>query len=105
MALSALAEELETLAAEANPYSMHDPRTFEIIAQLEAMPLEDRLAMMLAMAFTFPLLKDDHDWKARIEAVLGEIKPSAEEHGDIMVRAGRISRRLKADLASAELER
>jgi hypothetical protein len=84
---------------------MHDPRTFEIIAQLGAMPLEDRLAMMLAMAFTFPLLKDDHDWKARTAAVLGEIKPSAEEHGDIIVRAGLISRRLKAELASAELER
>jgi hypothetical protein len=77
---------------------MHDPRTPEILAGLEAMPREDRPTMMRAMSFTFPLLKNDRDWQARIDEVLATLDPTAVEHADIIVKAGRMSTLLKAEL-------
>jgi len=53
---------------------------------------------MHAMAFAFPSLKNDRDWRARIEAVVSELKPSAMEYADIVLRADHISTRLKAAL-------
>jgi hypothetical protein len=105
-ALSELAEECETLAAQANPYLLHDPRTPDTLAWLEAMlPLDGRLALMHAMTFAFPLIKNDRRWQARIEAIFAELHPSAEEHGNIIIRAARISRRLKAEIAPVDPER
>ena len=101
-ALSEIAEECEALAAKAKPYFMHDPRRPDTLAWLDAMqPLDGRLALMLAMALAFPLIKNDRRWQARIDAIRSELHPSAEEHGNIMLKAGRISRRLRAELAAS----
>ena len=101
-ALSEMAEECGSIAAKANPYLMHDPRRPDTLAWLEAVrPLEGRLALMLAMALAFPLIKNDRRWQARIDAIRAELHSSAEEHGDIMLKAGRISRRLRAELAAS----
>ena len=60
---------------------MRDPRTPEILAWLEAMlPLDERLAVMHAMTFAFPLLKNDRDWTATVSAVLVELKPTKRQH-------------------------
>jgi hypothetical protein len=75
--------------------AMHDPRTPEILAWLEAMPLADRLTVMHAMSFAFRLLKNDRGWTTKVSAVLIELKPSARQHEDILTEAGRISGRLK----------
>jgi hypothetical protein len=77
---------------------MHDTRAPEVRVQIEGLPLADRLAMMHAMAFAFPSLKNDRDRRARIEAVVSELKPSAKEYADIVLRADHISIRLKAAL-------
>jgi hypothetical protein len=61
--------------------------------------------MMHAMAFAFPSLKNDGDWRARIEAVVSELKPSAKEYADIVLRADRISIRLRAGAVGDELRR
>jgi hypothetical protein len=79
---------------------MHDPRTPEILAWVEAMPLVERLTVMHAMTFVFPLLKSDRTWKARMAAVRTELKPTADELGDILIEASRISARLKLELAA-----
>jgi len=101
-ALSEMAEECESLAAKANPYLMHDPRRPDTLAWLEAvLPLEERLALMVAMACAFPLIENDRRWQAHIDAIRAELHPGAEEHGDIMLKAGRISRRLRAELAAS----
>jgi hypothetical protein len=77
---------------------MRDPRTPEILAWLEGMlPLDERLAVMHAMTFAFPLLKNDRAWLARIDAVIGELQPTAERHAEILVKAGNISRHLKCE--------
>jgi hypothetical protein len=105
-ALSEIAEECEDLAAKVKPDFMHDPRRPDTLAWLEAMqPLDGRLALMLAMAFAFPPIKYDRRWQARIDAIMAELHPSAEEHGEILLKAGRISRRLKAELAAAQPQR
>jgi hypothetical protein len=44
---------------------MHDPRTPEIMAWVDAMPFAERLTVMHAMSFAFPLLKDDLDGQRR----------------------------------------
>jgi hypothetical protein len=80
---------------------MRDPRTPEILAWLEAMlPLDERLAVMHAMTFAFPLLKNDRAWLARIDAVIGELQPTAQRHAEILVKARKISGRLKRELTS-----
>ena len=61
--------------------------------------------MMHAMAFAFPSLKNDRDWRERIEAVVSELKPSAKEYADIVLRADRISIRLRAGAVGDELRR
>jgi hypothetical protein len=99
VALSTLAEELETLAAEAQ--TIRDPRTPEILAWLEAMlPLEERLAVMHALTSAFPLLKNDRAWLMRIDAAIGELQPTTERHAEIVVKAGKISGRLMRELKS-----
>ena len=87
-----------------HPYlrSMPDPRTPEILAWLEILPLTQRLATLHAMSFAFPLLKNDRQWIRRVETVLGELQPTAAQHADILFEAGRISLRLKRQLSANE---
>ena len=82
--------------------SMRDPRTPEILAWLEILPLTQRLATLHAMSFAFPLLKNDRQWIRRVETVLGELQPTAAQHADILFEAGRISLRLKRQLSANE---
>jgi hypothetical protein len=74
---------------------MQDPRTPEILAWLRRLAPRDRLATMYAMSAVYPAIKNDRSWKARIDAVVAELKPTPQEHADIMIEAGRISRNLK----------
>jgi hypothetical protein len=87
-----------------HPYlkSMRDPRTPEILAWLEILPLSQRLATLHAMSFAFPSLKNDRQWISRIETVLGELQPTAAQHADILFEAGNISLRLKRQLSADE---
>jgi hypothetical protein len=87
-----------------HPYlrSMRDPRTPEILAWLETLPLSQRLATLHAMSFAFPLLKNDRQWIRRIEIVLDELQPTAAQHADILFEAGSISLRLKRQLPTDE---
>jgi hypothetical protein len=78
---------------------MHDPRTPEIMAWVDAMPIAEGLTVMHAMSFAFPLLKSDRGWTAMVSAVLVELKPTKRQHEDILIEAGRISGRLKRELA------
>jgi hypothetical protein len=81
---------------------MRDPRTPEILAWLEILPLTQRLAKLHAMSFAFPLLKDDREWIRRTETVLGELQPTPAQHADILFEAGRISLRLKRQISTDE---
>ena len=62
------------------------------------MPIAERLTVMHAMSFAFPLLKNDRTWTATVSAVLVEL-PNKRQHEDILLEAGRISGRLKRELA------
>jgi uncharacterized protein YktB (UPF0637 family) len=62
------------------------------------MPLRQRLATMHAMMMSFRSLQQDDTWKARMAATRTELRPSAEELGDILREAGEISARLSAEL-------
>ena len=76
---------------------MRDPRTPDIMAWLEAKPIAERLTVMHAMSF--PILKNDRGWTAKVSAVLVEMKPTKRQHEGILIEAGRISGRLKRELA------
>jgi hypothetical protein len=76
-----------------------DPRTPEILAWLETLPLAERLATMHAMVLAFPALHRSQQWKARLAVVRAELAPTAKQLGDILKKASQISMRLKAGLA------
>jgi hypothetical protein len=88
-------------SAEARPIlpPMTDPRSPEILTWLDTLPLTDRLATLHAMPIAFPQLRQSEEWKARIAVAHAELRPSAEELGDILRDAGRRGERLKAELA------
>ena len=69
-----------------------------LVTWVGAMPIAERLTVLHAMSFAFPILKNDRAWKARISAVLVELKPTKRQHEDILIEAGRISGRLKSAL-------
>jgi hypothetical protein len=77
---------------------MQDPRTPEIMAWVDAMPLAERLTVIHAMSFAFPTLKNDRDWRAKVSTVLVELKPTKRQHEAILINAGRMSGRLKRAL-------
>jgi hypothetical protein len=81
---------------------MRDPPAPEIMAWLRRLPPRDRLAMMYAIAGVFPVLDEVRAWTAGIDDVLAELKPTPEEHEDIMTEGRRISRMLKRQLKSDE---
>ena len=74
----------------------HDSRSPRIVV---GVPLTDRLTAMVAMSFAFPLVKNDPTWKARVDAILSELNPTAEEHAEIVAKAVKISDQLKRELA------
>jgi hypothetical protein len=78
---------------------MCDPRTPEILAWLESLPLRKRLAAMHGMTIAFPALQRSADWKAQMGKVRDELKPTARQLGDIMREAGEIGGRLRRALA------
>jgi hypothetical protein len=69
---------------------MTDPRSPEITAWLDTLPLNERHAMGIA----FPPLQRRPDWKARIEAATAIL-----ELDDILKAAGRRAERLKDEFA------
>ena len=69
------------------------------MAWVDAMPVAERLTVMHAMSFAFPLLKNDRGWTGKVNAVLVELKPTKRQHEDILIEASRISGRLKRELA------
>ena len=77
---------------------MRDPRTPEILAWLDAMPLRKRIETMHGMAFALPRLKNDREWMDRINKAVAELDPDPDEMTDIIVEAGRISGRLRREL-------
>jgi hypothetical protein len=62
------------------------------------MPFAERLAVMHAICSAFLLFKSDRAWTTKVSAVPVELKPTAREHADILLEAGRISGRLKQEL-------
>ena len=63
------------------------------------MPIAERLTVMHAMSFAFPILKIDRGWTTQVSAVLVELKPTKRQHEDILIEAARMSGRLKRELA------
>ena len=65
-----------------------------MLAKLDAMPIAERLTVMRAMSFAFPMLKNDRAWKVRIaRAPRGgsdQIKKSPDGGG---AQVGRLLRR------------
>ena len=51
---------------------MYDPRSPEVLAWLHAMPVAKRLTVVLAMAFALPRLKNDREWNAPHDTLLGD---------------------------------
>ena len=64
------------------------------------MPIAERLTVMHAMSFAFPILKNDRGWTAKVSAVLVELKPTKRKHEDILIEAAQMSGRLKRELAT-----
>jgi hypothetical protein len=58
--------------------------------------------MMYAIADVFPVLDEVRAWTAGIDDVLAVLKPTPQEHEDIMTEGSRISRMLKRQLKSDE---
>jgi hypothetical protein len=73
----------------------NDPRTPELFEWLAGLELGQRLAVMQAIAFTFPLLKHDPTWQADISKVLNELRPTPQERADILAAALHMSGRLE----------
>ena len=69
--------------------------SYEMLAWLRRLPPRDRLAMMYAIADVFPIINIVHVWTAEMNAALAELKPTPQEHEDIIAEGSRISRRLK----------
>jgi hypothetical protein len=58
-----------------------------------------RLGVVYAMAFAFPLLKNDKKWKAYTAEVTDEVAPSPEQQTEITIAAMKMSERLKRERA------
>jgi hypothetical protein len=84
---------------------MRDPPTPELMAWLSRLPPRDRLAMMYAIGDVFPRFKKASEWTAAIDDGLAELKPTRQEHEDIIAEGSRISRILKRQLKSDEPDR
>jgi len=61
--------------------------------------------MMYAIAELLPIIEIVRAWRAEINTALAELKPTPQEHDDIMIKGSRISRRLKRRLKADEPDR
>jgi hypothetical protein len=52
--------------------------------------------MMYPIAGIFPIINIVRAWAAEINAVLAELRPSPQEHEDLITKGSRISRVLNA---------
>jgi hypothetical protein len=80
---------------------IRDPRKPEVMLWLSTLEGEQRLLMLLAMKFAFRYLEIDREWAALIKRTCDDVKPTAEQHAEIVLRAGRITANLKDELAAA----
>jgi hypothetical protein len=79
------------------PYisTVSDPTAPEILAWLDTPPLRDRLATLHTMPIAFPQLRQREEWQARVALAHAELRPTAEELGDILNDASRRGEQLK----------
>jgi hypothetical protein len=80
---------------------MRDAPTPATIAWFRLAP-RHRLVMMYAIADVFPVIKNARAWTAGINEALANLKPTSQEHEDILIESGQISRTLKRQLKSDE---
>jgi hypothetical protein len=80
---------------------IRDPRKLEVMLWLSPLEGEQRLVMLLAMKFAFPYSENDREWSALIKRGRDDVKPTANRHAEIILRAGRIAGNLKEELAAA----
>lgn len=71
-----------------------------VLEWLGGLDLDERLAVLLAISFTFPILRSSKSWTKRIDACRAELAPSADLHVEIVIKAGRISARIKEVLSA-----
>jgi hypothetical protein len=71
----------------------------DVLAWLGELELTERLAMLLAMSFAFPILKNSKSWTRRIDECGAELGPTADQHVAIVMRAGQISSGIKEELS------
>jgi len=76
-----------------------DPTTPEILAWLGTLPLREQLVSLHAMAIAIPALQRSHPLKARTAVIRDELRPTAEELGDILRDASRRGEQLKEEFA------
>jgi hypothetical protein len=76
-----------------------DPTAPEILAWLGTLPLREQLVTLHAMAIAIPALQRSHPLKARTAVIRDELRPTAEELGDILRDASRRGERLKEEFA------
>jgi hypothetical protein len=57
--------------------------------------------MLLAMKFASRYLEKDREWSALIKRSRDNVKPTAQQHAKIVLRAGRIASNLKEELEAA----
>ena len=79
----------------ATDHIIRDPRTPEVLAWLDAMPLDDRFTVMQAMVFAFAILKNSREWNARLDVMRGDLALTDVEHENILITAATISERVK----------
>jgi hypothetical protein len=79
--------------------AMTDLTPPEIIAWLDTLPLKDQLMSLHAMTIAIPALQRSQPLNARTAAIRVELRPTAEELGDILRDASRRGEQLKEEFA------
>jgi hypothetical protein len=72
-----------------------------VLLWLSTLDGEQRLTMLLALKYAFSYLTSNREWAALIKQAGAELKLSAKQHEEIVLRAGRIASNLKEELAGA----
>jgi hypothetical protein len=81
--------------------TIRDPRRPDVMLWLSTLGAEERLTMLLALKYAFRRLEVDKDWAGLIKRTCDELKPTPEDHADIVLRAGKVAASIKAELAAA----
>jgi hypothetical protein len=79
------------------PMTIYDPRKPEILLWISAMGPEEAACVMLAMKDTFPILRGNKEWAEGLEERCAGM--SDREHQAMTKRAGRIGKRILAEMA------